>query len=60
MSKEMSQDRADRNGGLDPVREKSYEEHEKKFGKPHEDVIKRRVEAKTSSIMKTMGIKIQD
>ncbi len=60
MSREMSQDRADRNGGYDPVREKLYEKHQKEFGKPHQDVIERNVKEKTAKVMAAMGIKISD
>lgn len=60
ISREMSQDRADRNGGYDPVKEKFYEKHLKEYGKPHKDVIDRNVRAKTAKVMQEMGIKIED
>lgn len=60
ISQEMSQDRADKNGGYDPVREKFYEKHQKEFGKPHKDVIDRNVREKTAKVMAHMGIKISD
>lgn len=60
ISQEMSQDRADRNGGYDPVKEKMYERHLKEYGKPHKDVIDRNVREKTAKVMAHMGIKIHD
>lgn len=60
ISKEMSQDRADKNGGYDPVKEKFYERHLKEYGKPHKDVIDRNVREKTAKVMEHMGIKITD
>lgn len=60
IAQEMSQDRADKNGGYDPVKEKFYERHLKEYGKPHKDVIDRNVREKTAKVMAQMGIKIQD
>ena len=60
IAREMSQDRADKNGGYDPVKEKFYEKHLKEFGKPHKDVIDRNVKEKTAKVMEAMGIKISD
>jgi hypothetical protein len=60
IAQEMSQDRADKNGGYDPVREKFYEKHQKEFGKPHKDAIDRNVREKTAKVMAAMGIKISD
>jgi hypothetical protein len=60
ISKEMSQDRADKNGGYDPVKEKFCEKHQKEYGKPHKDVIDRNVRQKTAKVMAEMGIKIED
>lgn len=34
-SKELSQERASKNGGVDPVAEKFYSDHEKKTGQKH-------------------------
>jgi len=34
-SKELSQERASKNGGVDPVAEKFYKDHEKSTGKKH-------------------------
>lgn len=56
ISEEMSKARADKNGGLDPVKEKFYKDFEKKNGKKHEDVIRReRVEA-SKNALKQFGI----
>lgn len=60
ISQEMSKDRADKNGGYDPVREKMYDKHLKEFGKPHKDVIDRNVKEKTAKVMAAMGITISD
>lgn len=60
IAQEMSQDRADKNGGYDPVREKMYEKHLKEYGKPHKDVIDRNVKEKTAKVMAAMGITISD
>lgn len=60
IAQEMSQDRADKNGGYDPVREKMYEKHLKEYGKPHKDVIDRNVREKTAKVMAAMGITISD
>lgn len=60
ISQEMSKDRADKNGGYDPVREKMYDKHLKEFGKPHKDVIDRNVREKTAKVMAAMGITISD
>jgi hypothetical protein len=57
ISKEMSQARADKNGGHDPVRERYYERYAKDIGKPHKDVIKRETRAK---LLKECGIRIED
>lgn len=46
ISKEMSQDRQQRHGGLDPVKEQYYARHERETGAKHQDVAKReRIEA---------------
>lgn len=37
LSEELSQKRADSNGGIDPVQEKHYKDYEKKTGKKHQD-----------------------
>lgn len=60
MSQEMSQERANKNGGRDPVKEKMYDKHLKEYGKPHTDVIHRNVKEKTAKIMGEMGIRIED
>ena len=41
ISKEMSEDRAKRNGGKDPVKEKMYADYEKKTGKKHFEAERR-------------------
>ena len=35
LSKEMSARRAEKNGGVDPIKQKDYQEYKKKTGKPH-------------------------
>lgn len=44
LSRELSEARADKNGGLDPVKEKFYENYAKeRNGKKHRDVILREI-----------------
>lgn len=35
LSKDLSRQRAEKNGGVDPIKEKGYKAYEKKTGKPH-------------------------
>tara|TARA_R110002153_G_scaffold45929_9_gene129439 strand:+ start:329 stop:727 length:399 start_codon:yes stop_codon:yes gene_type:complete len=37
LSEELSEKRADKNGGVDPVQAKHYKDYEKKTGKKHQD-----------------------
>ncbi len=58
ISAEMAQDRADRNGGHDEVREKFYKKYEKENGKPHPDVAKKQSLEASKKMFKDMGIKL--
>lgn len=58
ISKEMSKDRADRNGGHDPVKEQYYRDYAKKTGGPHADVKAREAAEKRRKLMNEMGIKV--
>lgn len=57
ISKEMSKERAGKNGGKDPIQEKFYSDYEKRMGRQHSDVEKRK---KREQLEKQMGIKISD
>lgn len=56
-SKELSIKRAERNGGVDPVAERTYAKYQKKIGKKHPDVIKREKRAK---LKEKFGVSISD
>ncbi len=57
ISKEMSEERAAKNGGKDPVKEKFYKDYEKRLNRKHTDVIKRE---KREQLQKAMGIIVSD
>ncbi len=57
ISKEMSEKRASKNGGYDPVQEKWFSEYEKKFNKKHPEVKKREEREK---IREKYGVRIED
>lgn len=58
ISKEMSEQRQDKNGGIDPVKEQFYKDYEKKTGGKHIDIKKREAIEKAKKKMEEMGIKV--
>jgi hypothetical protein len=58
-SEELSQKRAEKHGGLDPVKEKFYEEYEKKNRAKHADVLKRNRQKVINDLHKDWGVKIE-
>lgn len=58
ISKEMSQERADKNGGTDPVNEQFYKDYEKKMGGKHIDVKKREAMEKAKKVFEANGIRV--
>ena len=58
-AKDLSQQRADKNGGKDPVQEQFYKDYEKKTGGKHIDVKKREAMEKAKKVMNAMGIKVE-
>lgn len=59
MSAEMSQHRADKNGGVDTVKESFYKNYEKEVGKPHPDIEKKEKLKAANDHLRKMGIKIE-
>lgn len=60
ISDQMSRHRADKNGGVDEVKEKFYKDYEKKFGRPHDDITRRAMKQRTDYLEREWGIKIED
>jgi len=58
MSAEMSQHRADKNGGVDNVKESFYKNYEREVGKAHPEVERKRKLEAANAHLKSMGIKI--
>lgn len=54
LAKELSEERAAKNGGIDPVKEKYYKDYEKKIGQKHSDVKLREARARLAKF----GVKI--
>lgn len=59
MSSEMSHHRAEKNGGVDDVKEKFYSNYEKQMGKKHIDVEKREKLKIAHQQLKDMGIRVE-
>lgn len=59
ISEEMSQERASKNNGLDPVKEKFYKDYEKKNNAKHQDVIKREKLADSLQKLKDFGVTVE-
>lgn len=59
ISKEMSAKRAEKNGGIDPVQQKFYDDYKKKMGGEHENVKKARAAEKRKKLMEEMGVRIE-
>lgn len=59
MSSEMSHHRAEKNGGVDEVKEKFYSSYEREMGKKHADVEKREKLKIAHEKLKEMGIKVE-
>lgn len=55
LSAEASSERADRNGGIDPVKQKGYEEYRKKHGQAHKDERKETIKKE----LKSKGIEVE-
>jgi hypothetical protein len=58
ISAEMSAKRAERNNGLDPVKEEGYAKWLKETGKKHPDVVAREKAAKANAKLAEWGIKV--
>ena len=59
ISREMSEQRASKNAGHDPVKENFYKEYEKKTGGKHIDVKKRDAMEKAQKTLENMGIRVK-
>lgn len=59
ISKEMSAKRAEKNGGIDPVQQKFYDDYKKKMGGEHENVKRARAAEKRKKLMEEMGVRIE-
>ena len=58
LSKEMSEKRAAKNGGVDPVKAQFYKDYEKRMGSKHADVLKQEAREKHRKSMAEFGIKV--
>lgn len=58
ISREMSADRAAKNGGLDPVKEKFYKDYERKNGVPHIEKQRGEKRAKAKAKLKKFGVEV--
>lgn len=58
-AKELSEKRAQTNGGVDEVREQFYKDYQKKTGGAHIDVRKREAMKKAKQAMTSMGIRVE-
>ena len=58
ISKEMSERRAEKNGKVDPVKERFYETYAKEMGIQHQDVVVREKIAAANKALAGWGIKI--
>lgn len=54
-SAELSEKRKDSNGGIDPVKEKTYSDYKKRVGKPHAAQIKEQ----TAKKLKNLGVSFE-
>lgn len=59
ISREMSQERASKNNGVDIVQENFYKDYEKKNGGKHQDVIKREELARNIQVLKEFGVTVE-
>jgi hypothetical protein len=59
IAKDLSDARAQKHGGVDPVKEKFYKDYEKKTGGKHIDVKKREAMEKAKRVMEAMGVDIK-
>ena len=59
ISQEMSQHRADKNGGHDPVREKFYKDYERENGEPHTDVARREKLERANKTLSEWGFEVK-
>lgn len=60
ISREMSERRAAKNGGVDPKKEQFYRDYEKRTKSKHHDVIQREKRAANQARMREFGIKLED
>lgn len=57
-AKELSEQRAQRNGGVDEVQEQFYKDYQKKTGGEHIDIKKRKAMDKAKRVFNKMGIRV--